>query len=163
MNYSKKIHDDYYTRKSSWEIIKDKIPNDKIIWEACLLNTNEQSKTFLKELGFDVVGDNTIDIFKHDIGDVIVSNIPFSLKLKKLVLQRIVDLQKPFILLMNSTHIHTKYFHNIMGHLDLKYIIPSKKLHYDKYNKTTKIESKNNTCFYSIFVTYNILDKNYFV
>ena len=49
-------HDDYYTRKKAWDDIKEFIPEDKIIWEACLLNSNEQSKKYLEELGFNVVG-----------------------------------------------------------------------------------------------------------
>jgi len=154
------VHDDYYTRKHTWNLIKEYIPKDKILWEACLLNSNEQSKTHLIELGFNVVGDKTINILEHDMGDVIVTNIPFSIDKKKQVMKRIAELNKPFIIIMNSTHIYTKYFKDIFGHLDLKYIMPSKKIHYDKYDGETFIESKNKTPFYTTFVTYNIIDKN---
>jgi len=163
MNYPKKEHDDYYTRKNTWENISSIIPKDKVIWEACLLHSNEQSKKYLEELGFNVVGDTTIDILKHDLGDVIVTNIPFSLSVKKKILQRIVDLKKPFIIIMNSTHIHTKYFHDITKGLDIKFIIPRKKIHYDKYNGCQYIESKNNTSFYSLYVTHGILNQNMFI
>ena len=77
------IHDDYYTRKDTYEAIKHLIPKDKIIWEFCLLNSNEQSKKYLQELGFNVVGDRTIDFFKHNLGDVLISNIPFSTDINK--------------------------------------------------------------------------------
>lgn len=158
--YSKLVHDDYYTRKSTWSLIKDILPKDKVIWEACLLNSNEQSKTFLKELGFTVVGNNKVDILKEDLGDVIVTNIPFSTKTKIDVLTRIKELDKPFCLIMNSAHIHTKYFKNIFGNHKLNYIIPSKKIHYDKYIDGELQFTKNKTPWYTIFVTYKLIDDN---
>ena len=41
------IHDDFYTRKKTWEQITQFIDKDKIIYEFCLLNSNEQSKKYL--------------------------------------------------------------------------------------------------------------------
>ena len=80
------IHDDFYTRKKTWDQIKEFIPNDKIIWEFCLLNSNEQSKKYLQELNFNVVGDRTIDFFNNNLGDILISNIPFSSEIKRSII-----------------------------------------------------------------------------
>ena len=128
------IHDDYYTRPTTLNMILPYIPKDKIIWEAFLLNSNEQSKKYLQQQGFKVVGDNTIDFFKNNMGDIIVSNPPFETEIKKRILKRLVELDKPFILIMNSLNIFSKYFHEIFKDKQeyLYFIFPRKKIHYDK-------------------------------
>lgn len=157
------IHDDFYTRKQSWEQIKEYIPQDKVIWEFCLLNSNEQSKKYLTELGFNVVGDRTIDFFEHDLGEVLVSNIPFSTDLKQRMLRRLVELDKPFIIIMNSLNLFSKYFKEIFEGKDIFFIYPSTKIHYDKFVDNELTTTKNNTSFYSIYVCYKIIDKNIWV
>ncbi len=157
------IHDDYYTRKKTWEQIKEYIPNDKIIWEFCLLNSNEQSKKHLQELGFEVVGDKTIDFFNHNLGEVLVSNIPFSSEIKIRMLKRLVELDKPFIIIMNHMNTFTKYFKEIFENKEIYYITPSTKIHYDKYIDGELKETKNNTSFYSIYVCYKVIDKNIWI
>tara|TARA_R110000851_G_scaffold322838_1_gene489092 strand:- start:335 stop:841 length:507 start_codon:yes stop_codon:yes gene_type:complete len=157
------IHDDFYTRKESWAQIKEYIPHDKVIWEFCLLNSNEQSKKYLTELGFNVVGDRTIDFFENDMGQVLVSNIPFSTDLKQKMLRRLVELDKPFIIIMNSLNLFTKYFKEIFEGKDIFFIYPSTKIHYDKYINNELTTTKNNTSFYSIYVCYKIIDKNIWI
>ena len=157
------IHDDYYTRKKTWEQIKEFIPSDKIIWEFCLLNTNEQSKKYLQELNFNVVGDRTIDFFEHNMGDILISNIPFSSEIKIRMLKRLVELDKPFIIIMNSLNLFTKYFKEIFKDKDLYFIYPSTKINYDKYENGEFKESKNNTSFYSVYVCYKVIDKNIWI
>ena len=157
------IHDDFYTRKQSREQIKEYIPQDKVIWEFCLLNSNEQSKKYLTELGFNVVGDRTIDFFEHDLGEVLVSNIPFSTDLKQRMLRRLVELDKPFIIIMNSLNLFSKYFKEIFEGKDIFFIYPSTKIHYDKFVDNELTTTKNNTSFYSIYVCYKIIDKNIWV
>ena len=157
------VHDDFYTRKKTWDQIKEFIPNDKIIWEFCLLNSNEQSKKYLEELGFDVVGDRTIDFFEHNMGDILISNIPFSSEIKIRMLKRLVELDKPFIIIMNSLNLFTKYFKEIFKDKDLYFIYPSTKIHYDKYIDGELKETKNNTSFYSVYVCYKVIDKNIWI
>tara|TARA_R110000787_G_scaffold85617_2_gene182562 strand:- start:245 stop:751 length:507 start_codon:yes stop_codon:yes gene_type:complete len=157
------IHDDFYTRKKTWDQIKEFIPNDKIIWEFCLLNSNEQSKKYLQELNFNVVGDRTIDFFNHNLGDILISNIPFSSEIKIRMLKRLVELDKPFIIIMNSLNLFTKYFKEIFKDKDLYFIYPSTKIHYDKYIDGELKETKNNTSFYSVYVCYKVIDKNIWI
>tara|TARA_B100000424_G_C22916032_1_gene487408 strand:- start:269 stop:781 length:513 start_codon:yes stop_codon:yes gene_type:complete len=149
-------HDDYYTRKKAWEDIKEFIPEDKIIWEACLLNSNEQSKKYLEELGFNVVGNKNVDIFDSQMGDVIITNIPFSTDIKQKILKRLNELDQPFIIIMNSMNVFTRYFREIFSDKDINFIIPSYKIHYDKFSEGKLVEQKNNTSFYSWYVCYKI-------
>lgn len=157
------IHDDYYTRKQTWEQIKEYIPKDKVIWEFCLLNSNEQSKKYLQELGFKVVGNKKIDFFKHNLGDVLISNIPFSTELKKKMLIRLVALDKPFIIIMNTMNIFSKYFKEIFKNKDIYFIYPSSKINYDKYKDGKLLPTKNNISFYSVYVCFKLINKNIFI
>ena len=68
-------HDNYMTPKSAWENIKQFIPKDKVIWEA--FYGDGQSGNHLKELGFSTIHE-PVDFYENNLGDVIVSNPPFS-------------------------------------------------------------------------------------
>lgn len=73
-----------------------------------------------------------IDFFKHDLGDVIVSNCPFSKK--KEVFTRLKQLQKPFIIICPSSMINTKYIRELFMHEEdkLQIIIPRRRIHFIK-------------------------------
>lgn len=164
-------HDDYYTRDSSWKLINDYIPKDKKIWEGCLLNSNEQSKKCLIEMGCkEVIGDKTVDFLDEDwfqdYCDMIITNPPFDKKIKIPILEKLRELDKPFILIMNSMNIFTKYFVKIFGDRmeDIKIIYPTTKLHFDKYDEDGElIEKKDNTSFYSCYVCYKVLEHNVWI
>ncbi len=68
-------HDDYMTPKSAWEAIKTFIPKDKIIWEA-FYGDGESGKYF-QEMGYNVIHE-PVDFFESDLGELIISNPPFS-------------------------------------------------------------------------------------
>jgi UDP-N-acetylglucosamine 2-epimerase len=161
------IHDDFYTRKKTWEQITPFIDKDKIIYEFCLLNSNEQSKKYLEEFGYSVIGNRTIDFLENNQEDedcdILVSNIPFSSEIKKKILIKLVKLDKPFIIIMNSLNLFTKYFMEIFKNKDIFFIYPSTKIHYDKYVDDKLQKTKNNTSFYSIYVCYKVIDKNIWI
>ena len=161
------IHDDFYTRKKTWEQITPFIDKDLTIYEFCLLNSNEQSKKYFQELGYNVVGNKTIDFLEDNVeeeqADILVSNIPFSSDIKKKMLKKLVELDKPFIIIMNSMNLFSKYFKEIFKDKDIYFIYPSTKLHYDKYDKGILQPTKNNTSFYSIYVCYKVIDKNVWI
>jgi len=55
--------DQYNTTKDMWESISHLIPKDKILFEGFMKdNYSSKSVLILRELGFDVVGDPTIDL-----------------------------------------------------------------------------------------------------
>jgi hypothetical protein len=139
-------HDDYMTPKYAWENIQQYIPKDKIIWEA--FYGDGASGKHLTELGFTVIHE-AVDFFENDLGDIIVTNPPFSKS--KEVMDKLLELDKPFIIIMPSSKINTSYF-RAWKDKNIQIIIPRKRIHFEK-----KIEGKtpegwkpacNFDCFY---------------
>ena len=83
-------YDDYMTPKYAWENIKEYIPTDKVIWEAFYGDGN--SGNYLTEMGFNVIH-KEVDFFTNDLGEIVVSNPPFSQA--KNVMNRMLELDKP--------------------------------------------------------------------
>ena len=145
------VYDDYYTPEWVWKKIEPLVPKNKVIWEACMLNaTNSKSMDIWKGLGYQVVGDTSWDILTCPVPDcdIIITNIPFETKIKKLILQRLVDIGKPFIIIMSSMNVFANYFHEIMDMENTQIIIPKGKLHYQRDGQ----QERKNTSFYSVFV-----------
>jgi len=161
------IHDDFYTRKKTWEQITQFINKNKTIYEFCLLNSNEQSKKYFEELGYNVIGNKNIDFLEYnkeeEEADLLISNIPFSNEIKIKILKKLVELDKPFIIIMNHMNTFTKYFKEIFEGKKLYYITPSTKIHYDKFINGELQETKNNTSFYSVYVCYKVIKNNIWI
>lgn len=135
------------TPKYAWEDIKDYIPKKKI-WEA--FYGDGKSGAYLKELGFDVIHE-PIDFFENNLGEVVVSNPPFSIA--KEVLSRLRGIDKPFIVIFPSSKINTQYVRNIFKDSTdkLQIIIPKKRIHFEKQVGGKKAEGSTNPnfdCFY---------------
>ncbi len=122
-------HDDYMTPKSAWENIKDFIPKDKVIWEA-FYGSGDSGK-YLKELGFNTIHED-MDFFENNEGEIIVSNPPFTIIPK--ILERLVEIGKPFILIMPSSKINTQYFRKLFSKQEdpIQLIIPRKRIQFVK-------------------------------
>lgn len=139
---SQKKHDDYMTPKYAWENIKHLIPTDKIIWEA--FYGDGKSGKDLMELGFEVIHE-PIDFFENDLGDIIVSNPPFSKS--KEVLTRLKQLDKPFILILPTPKLNTCYMRELF--MDkLQIIVPRKRIHFLKLIDGKTVEGWKNQCFF---------------
>ena len=140
-------HDDYMTPKHAWEDIKQYIPKDKVLWE-CFYGDGQSGK-HLTELGFDVIH-KEVDFYENDLGDVLVSNPPFSDC--KNIMKRLAKLDKPFIMIMPSSKINTSYFRENFMDKGLQIIIPRKRIQFVKLvdGKIPKdYKSKCNfDCFY---------------
>ena len=134
-----KKDDNYYTPKYVWENIKNFIPKNKIIWEPFW--GDGKSGKDLQDLGFNVIHKKE-DFFKTNYGDIVITNPPYSKKKK--VLQRLKDLNKPFILIMPCSTITTKYLRNL--YKEIQIIIPPKRIHFIKNNNLTS--RCNFDCFY---------------
>lgn len=150
-------HDDYMTPKSAWENIKQFIPTDKVIYEP--FYGDGKSGEYLRQLGFTVIHE-PIDFFENDLGDIIVSNPPFSKS--KEVLKRLKDLDKPFILILPSSKINTSYFSDLFGSdKKLQIIIPRKRIHFEKHvNGETPKDWKNACNFDCFYYCYKMNLKN---
>jgi len=156
-----KINNDYYTPKSAWEQINHLIPKDKIVWEAFLLNSHlSKSVANLKSLNVNVVANPEWDYFEkcNELEyDLIVSNPPFDKKIKIPILKKLVQLDKPFILIMNVCNVFAHYFNDIFKdhrqHLQIVY--PKCKIHFEML-KDGKSELKKNTSFYCVYVCFKM-------
>mgnify|MGYP003673090597 CR=1 FL=1 len=149
------VYDQYYTPKTEWEKINHLIPVDTVIWEACMLNaTKSKSMDIWKEMGYKVVGDTAWDLLTCEVPDcdMIITNIPFETNIKKKILKRLMEIGKPFIIIMNVCNTFANYFHEIMDLENTQVITPKGKLHFQKDGN----EIKKNTSFYSCFVAYKM-------
>ncbi len=121
-------NDNFFTPKKEWEALAPYLPKDKILWEA--FYGDGKSGTYLQELGFRVIHQNE-DFFQVNHGDIVVSNPPFSKK--KQILERLLELDKPFVLLMPYEVLFYKYFEPFRSELSL--LIPSKRVSFLKEGK----------------------------
>ena len=138
-------HDDYMTPKSAWEAIQQFIPKDKVIWE-CFYG-NGSSGVYLTELGCNVIHED-IDFFENDKGEIIVSNPPFTLV--KQVLKRLLELDKPFIMILPSSKINTSYFREWKDkHIQI--IIPRKRIQFVKLVDGKVPEKQKKACNFDCF------------
>jgi len=138
-------HDDYMTPKYAWENINMYIPKDKIIWEA--FYGDGKSGDFLKELGHEVIHEE-VDFFESDLGDIIVSNPPFSHS--KEVMARMLELDKPFIMILPSSKINTSYMRSWKDK-GLQIIIPRKRIHFTKLVDGVVPDNWKNACNFDCF------------
>ena len=142
--------DEFYTLKSTWEKIKDYIPKDKVVWEA-FSNGKYEAVEYLKSICKEVKS-NTGDFFKNNEGDVVITNPPFSVK--RDVLIRLKMLEKPFICILPTLALQTKYIQNIFGG-ELQVILPSKKIFFYKIvDGEKKVYDK--LSFYCCYVCYKM-------
>ena len=138
-------HDDYMTPKYAWENINMYIPKDKIIWEA--FYGDGKSGDFLTELGYEVIHEE-VDFFENDLGDIIVSNPPFSQS--KEVMARMLILDKPFIMILPSSKINTSYFRSWKDK-GLQIIIPRKRIHFTKLVDGVVPDNYKSSCNFDCF------------
>ena len=154
------VHDDYYTPKSAWERINHLIPKNKVVWEACMLNSElSKSPEYLKELGNDVTYNTSWDILKENHGDIIITNPPFETKKKIAILKRLVELDKPFIIVLNSMNTFSNYFREILDTNHLQIITPKGKINFDKLENGKLIPTKG-CSFYCVYVAYKMNLRN---
>jgi hypothetical protein len=141
-------HDDYMSPKYAWENIKQYIPKDKVIWEA--FYGDGSSGSDLKELGFNVIHEE-IDFFENNKGDIVVSNPPFTLIPN--ILKRLVEIDKPFILIMPSPKINTQYFRKLFSDAKdpIQIIIPRKRIQFKKMVDGKIPEDYKSCCNFDCF------------
>ncbi len=139
-------HDDYMTPKYAWESIQQYIPKDKVIWEA--FYGDGQSGKYLTDLGFNTIHE-PVDFYENDLGDIIVSNPPFSDC--KNIMKRLAELDKPFILIMPSSKINTSYMRDNFMNKGVQIIIPRKRIQFIKIKDGKPVENMENKCNFDCF------------
>jgi hypothetical protein len=136
-----KNNDEYYTPKYAWANIEEYLPKNLHIWEA--FHGNGWSAQFLRELGCTNVTSEDIDFYDNDIGDIVISNPPFSDK--KPVVTRLFELKKPFILIMSATTLSTKYMREYKDELSI--LVPPKRIHFLNQHGIEQKQTSFN-CYY---------------
>jgi len=147
-------HDDYMTPKTAWEAVKHVIPVGKVIWEP--FYGDGSSGDYLRELGYEVIHEDE-DFFKNNKGDIIVSNPPFSMGCQ--VLKRLVEIGKPFILILPSLKICTQYMRKLFTDSTdpIQIIIPRKRIEFDKLVNGQVPEGYKSRCnFYCFYFCWKI-------
>ena len=139
-------HDAYMTPKSAWDNIKHFIPKDKVIWEA--FYGDGKSGEHLRELGFNVIHEE-IDFYEHNLGDIIVSNPPFSDT--KNIMKRLSLLDKPFIIIMPCSKLTSSYLRETFMNKGLQIIIPKKRIHFMKLVDGVMPDKWKNACNFDCF------------
>jgi len=157
-DYNPSKYNDFMTPDYVWDWIIDYIPKDKVIWEA--FYGDGESGEYLKSKGLNVIHEN-INFFENDKGDIVVSNPPF--EKKKEIINRLVELDKPFILIMPVSTLCYNYTKVLKD--DLQIIIPKRRIRFKRYDKKTntiyKDWEKHNTAFDCLFYCYKMkLDKD---
>ena len=127
-----KSDDAFMTPLSAWEDIKAFMPVNKTIWE-CFYGDG-QSAEHLRSLGFTVVSED-VDFFNSNMGDVLISNPPYSCKRK--VFERLRELNKPFIMLLPVSTITKQYYREYFAD-KCGVIIPKKRIHFVKNGEQTQ-------------------------
>ena len=150
------------------------------IYEAFMLGSNEQSKKYLTEMGFVVKGSRDYDFLADPVHpsryEIVVSNPPFERirsykkrksNLKYKCIAKLLENDKPFIIILNSTNIFSRWFKELASPHEehIKFIFPSKKIQFDKYEQggETPIKQKGSCSFNSIYVCYKVLEKNVWI
>ena len=136
------ISDNYITNKEAWFNIKQYIPKDKKIWSPFYCDGSQ--KKYFKEMGLDIIHEDE-DFFENNKGDLVIDNPPFSLK--KEVLIRLKELDKPFILIAPSMMLSYKYFQDLFSD-NIQVIIPKKRI---KFTHLSNLNFKNYTPPYASF------------
>lgn len=151
-NKKDKKNDNWTTPSWVWDALLPHIPKDKVIWEPFY---NEGfSGEYLNSKGLNVIHNEGEDFFQHNKGDIIISNPPFTIK--KDVLKRLKELDKPFMMLLPLDTIDRQYFQKIFRN-DLEkislYFLPRR---IDFINKDTGYQPYRLS---TVFVGYKVSDK----
>ncbi len=117
------VNDNYGSEDDLYLKINKFIPKDKVIYEPFFLDG--KSGKCLEKMGCKKVIHENIDFFENIDKlqyDTIISNPPFSKR--KLILDKLFEIDKPFILTLNPIVLSCKWFLSKYGNKDLQLIIP---------------------------------------
>ena len=146
-----KKQDEYYTDAQTWKNIEKYIPKDKVLWEGFYCKDSPSGKA-LQDLGFKVISKD-VDFFKHNLGDIVVSNPPFTKK--EAVLKRLKELNKPFILILPASVLTGRYFIKIFQEEEIQIIIPRKRIQFLSM-VDGKLIKKGKCNFESFYITWKM-------
>lgn len=148
---------DWNTPASVWDIVIPYIPNDKTIWMP--FYNDGYCGEYLTSKGFNVIHNNE-DFWENNHGDICVDNPPYKcegiVKTKEKIIKRLVELDKPFMLLIPTTTLQTAYYKKIHNE-DFQVLIPQTKYNFEKF-----VGDKTKCPFYTLWLCYKVgLEKDF--
>jgi len=146
------VHDDYVTPPKVWDAVIPYLPRDKIIWMPfyCEGSCGE----YLTKEGFRVHHSPNEDFYEHDHGEMCCDNPPYGGSAKRDIIIRLKKLNKPFMLLVPTTTIQTKYYQKLHDE-DIQLLIPSGKYNFVKKTGQS-LEQTNNCPFYTLWICWRM-------
>jgi len=108
--------DEFYTPDELWQSVQDKIPKDRVIWEAFGNNPELDSYKFMDRHSIETPLVCQGDFFDPSnkgwhTDNIIVTNPPFSI-IEKIFL-KLKHTEKSFMIVMPPQKLYTKYFNDI--------------------------------------------------
>tara|TARA_R110002020_G_scaffold75872_2_gene192808 strand:+ start:9934 stop:10434 length:501 start_codon:yes stop_codon:yes gene_type:complete len=153
INYNPESYNDFMTPDYVWDWLEPYIPRDKVIWEP--FYGDGTSGDYLKSKGYDIIHENE-DFFEHNKGEMVLSNPPFSTK--KQIIERLIQLDKPFILLLPVSTICYNYAKIMKDKIQI--IVPKRRIKFKRFDKDTqKIHpewEKHTPAFDCLFYCYKM-------
>ena len=133
-------NDDYNTPICAWEFLLQELDDvPKRIWAPFYYDGS--IKSTLKQINLDIIHeDKDFFTWTPEQYDVIIDNCPFSIK--KQILRKCLDLQKPFALLLPIDTLERKYIANMFGE-DNKFQVLIPKQRYNFCNNKKSIPFKS--------------------
>lgn len=143
-------NDTYETPIEAWKEIAPYIPINTTLYDP--FYSKGLSGTFLREIfkSNKIIHANT-DFFEEHKNidyDLILSNIPFSIKIK--IMKELKQIGKPFMILIPVTSLASQYIYKIFNN-ELQILIPSKRIQFIVDGHQT---SRN--CFSCIWVAWKM-------
>lgn len=150
-----KKNDECYTPDKVWDDISYYLPHNGIVFEP--FYGEGHTFRYLQKLYSKVLGKRDLDFFSEESDrylkqcDIVISNPPFSIKFK--ILQKLIEFNKPFILLFPLGSINTTKFVNIIKNKtkDTSIIVPNGRIKFIIDGSLAKSPS-----FETIYLLYKI-------
>lgn len=139
-------NDEWYTPHHAWEDIQHFIPRELTVCDP--FYGDGTSGHSIRNLGFNTIHEDVDFFTNNNLGDIIISNPPFSLIQKVMV--RLFEIDLPFIMIMPSSKINTQYASDWLGK-GIQLIVPSKRINFVKKTEDGKVSDKKSSCNFDCF------------
>ena len=158
-------NDNYYTQFYTYNNLKPYIYKKgeiKKVIDPFQLGAKLSKITYYKRVIFDgwICDKGEEDFFENlhllECYDLIITNPPFSIK--KEIMEKLIELEKPFIMVLNSTVLSSKWFHSLTKEKkeDFQITFPSGKISYELYNDEGQRIRDFDPKFYTVYISYKV-------
>ena len=145
---------DWNTTKYIWTKLAPYMPKDKVIWCPFYNRSSPMCEKYLTELGFNVIHKDE-DFWENNHGDCVIDNPPYKIsgiiKLKQKIMERLMELEKPFMLLFPASTIQTAFFKRLWEKSGFQLIVPSEKYDFERFEG-----EKTRSMFYTVWICWNM-------